>query len=85
VKSARTQDNEHNFFGLFFLVVLLIWMSVTIAFACAKAATTLHQTILKKILRVPMAFFDTTPLGRILNRFSKDQDSVDMGLPIWIR
>lgn len=42
-----------------------------------KAALRLHHNMLVTILRSPMAFFDVTPLGRILNRFSKDIEVCD--------
>ncbi|XP_043975832.1 multidrug resistance-associated protein 5 isoform X1 [Gambusia affinis] len=46
-----------------------------------RASSKLHDQLFHKILRCPMKFFDTTPTGRILNRFSKDMDEVDTRLP----
>uniref|UniRef100_A0A8C7UAX9 ATP-binding cassette sub-family C member 5 n=1 Tax=Oncorhynchus mykiss TaxID=8022 RepID=A0A8C7UAX9_ONCMY len=46
-----------------------------------QASSRLHEELFRKILRSPMKFFDTTPTGRILNRFSKDMDEVDTRLP----
>lgn len=46
-----------------------------------KASLQLHHTFLFNLLRQPMSFFDQTPIGRILARFSKDIDIVDDRLP----
>ncbi|XP_077434312.1 ATP-binding cassette sub-family C member 5 [Vanacampus margaritifer] len=45
-----------------------------------KAASVLHDKLFRRLLRSPMRFFDTTPLGRILTRFSRDMDEVDVRL-----
>ena len=37
--------------------------------------------LLRAVLFAPMAFFDTTPLGRVINRFSKDIYTIDEQIP----
>ena len=44
------------------------------------ASETLHRNLLHSILQAPQSFFDTTPLGRIISRFSKDLYSIDLEL-----
>ncbi|XP_022879360.1 ABC transporter C family member 2-like isoform X2 [Olea europaea var. sylvestris] len=41
------------------------------------AARSLHNAMLNSILRAPMVFFHTNPLGRIINRFAKDLSDID--------
>ena len=41
--------------------------------------------MLERIVSSTMAFFDTTPVGRIINRFSKDMDEVDLMIPTHIK
>ncbi|KYO19509.1 hypothetical protein Y1Q_0020453 [Alligator mississippiensis] len=49
---------------------LLVGIILT-AHGAIQASRLLHQQLLSNILRVPMSFFDTTPTGRIVNRFAK--------------
>lgn len=45
--------------------------------ATVTASVTLHNRLLGHILRLPKSFFDTNPAGRVLNRFSKDVETMD--------
>ena len=65
--------------------IALFVAALLISLGCLKAAKESHNKLLESCLRMPMSFFDTTPLGRIINRFSKDVDVVDNVLPVTIR
>ncbi|KAF9267240.1 ABC transporter [Marasmius fiardii PR-910] len=41
------------------------------------ASQKLHRAAILRVMNAPMSFFETTPLGRIMNRFSKDIDTID--------
>ncbi|CAG2106013.1 unnamed protein product [Medioppia subpectinata] len=56
-----------------------------ISFGCIGAAKQLHNIMLDRIIRAPMIFYDTTPIGRIQNRFSRNMDSVDGSLILSLR
>jgi ATP-binding cassette subfamily C (CFTR/MRP) protein 1 len=64
-----------------FLGFLVFAMQLFQQFAGYIAGRKLHWIILIGVLHAPMSFFDTTPIGRIINRFAKDIDSVDSTLP----
>ena len=57
---------------------------VILFLACAKASRIIHEKLLSRVMHSPMAFFDTNPTGRILNRFSSDVDTVDQTIPFEI-
>lgn len=59
--------------------------SLILALASVYAAQEMHLGLLTYVLRWPMELFDTTPTGRIINRFAKDVDVVDNILPAVIR
>ncbi|XP_049538577.1 multidrug resistance-associated protein 1 isoform X2 [Anopheles darlingi] len=63
-----------------FLCTLFLYIG---ALGASKA---LHKTLLVRVMRAPLtSFFDITPVGRVLNRFSKDIDTTDSDLPAALR
>ncbi|XP_017530904.3 ATP-binding cassette sub-family C member 10 isoform X2 [Manis javanica] len=55
--------------------------AVLFAAGTLRAAATLHRRLLCRVLMAPVTFFDSTPTGRVLNRFSSDVACVDDSLP----
>ncbi|KAH8891949.1 P-loop containing nucleoside triphosphate hydrolase protein [Thozetella sp. PMI_491] len=65
--------------------LLMFLFSAATSIFGARASKTMLKRAMTKVLRAPMSFFDTTPLGRITNRFSKDIDVMDNNLTDSIR
>ncbi|CAH8873037.1 unnamed protein product [Trichobilharzia szidati] len=61
--------------------LMIIAFGLFNAYSSLRAANLLHQRLLTRILHAPASFFDHTPLGRILNRFSNDVDNLDHTIP----
>uniref|UniRef100_A0A8C8XJP9 ATP binding cassette subfamily C member 8 n=1 Tax=Panthera leo TaxID=9689 RepID=A0A8C8XJP9_PANLE len=62
-------------------IVLCLVTSVTVEWTGLKVAKRLHRSLLNRIILAPMRFFETTPLGSILNRFSADCNTIDQHIP----
>ncbi|XP_017210524.1 ATP-binding cassette sub-family C member 9 isoform X7 [Danio rerio] len=82
-----TQIAEHRSYVPVFIILcaaaiaLCLITSLTVEFLGVAAATNLHHNLLNKIIHAPIRFFDVTPLGQILNRFSADTNIIDQHIP----
>ncbi|XP_037318658.2 ATP-binding cassette sub-family C member 4-like isoform X2 [Pungitius pungitius] len=56
--------------------------SLVIFRGLVMSSQVLHNNMFSAVLRTPIHFFDVNPIGRILNRFSKDISQIDSTLPI---
>ncbi|XP_008142219.2 ATP-binding cassette sub-family C member 4 isoform X1 [Eptesicus fuscus] len=63
-------------------VIFGIARSLLVFYVLVNSSQTLHNKMFESILRAPVLFFDRNPIGRILNRFSKDIGHMDDLLPL---
>ena len=81
-ESNQEQTNLYYplMFGLFSILLILtgVTRGITIIGLTLTQGRALHNHMLERLLRSPVGFFDSNPVGRILNRFSKDIGVVDL-------
>jgi len=79
----------------FYLGIFAAWSSAEVIFNALTqifyqnggwyAARTLHSTFMNAVLSVPLSWYKTTPVGRVVNRFSRDMSSIDNSLASMVR
>ncbi|XP_039049118.1 ABC transporter C family member 2-like [Hibiscus syriacus] len=80
---STTKTHGPGYYNLVYSVLSFGQVSVTLVnsywliITSLYAARRLHDAMLNSILRAPMTFFHTNPLGRIINRFAKDLGDID--------
>jgi ABC-type multidrug transport system fused ATPase/permease subunit len=69
------------YFSWFLLHAIFLWIRERLLVReCENASRTLHQQMLASIVAAKIHFFDSNPIGRIINRFSKDFYFIDTNL-----
>ncbi|KAF9175702.1 hypothetical protein BGX21_007199 [Mortierella sp. AD011] len=62
--------------AVFVTIVRMFWQF----YGSLRASRSLYEELLVSVIHAPIRFFDTTPVGRIINRFSKDFEVIDAQL-----
>ncbi|XP_073420400.1 ATP-binding cassette sub-family C member 8 isoform X2 [Dendrobates tinctorius] len=62
-------------------IIMCLATSIAVEWTGLRVAKKLHNSLLNAIILAPMRFFETTPLGSILNRFSADFNTIDQHIP----
>ncbi|XP_022257889.1 multidrug resistance-associated protein 4-like isoform X2 [Limulus polyphemus] len=84
--------NDNEFMGFYIniyiysgivggLFIFSLLQTTVFYIMCMRSSIGLHNKMFGSIVRAPISFFDNNPLGRILNRFSKDLGTIDDILP----
>ncbi|XP_049527541.1 ATP-binding cassette sub-family C member 2-like [Dermacentor silvarum] len=81
MESTRNETKPEWVIGLAVLClsdVFFGWLGAfMLAVCCRNLSNRLHDAMIRSVLRSPVHFFDATPRGRVLNRFSADIDNIE--------
>jgi ABC-type multidrug transport system fused ATPase/permease subunit len=64
----------------FVSVAVMILKNILTYWGSIRGARVMFDGLLEKIIHAPLRFYDTTPVGRILNRFGKDVSTIDLAI-----
>ncbi|QQP38800.1 ATP-binding cassette transporter sub-family C member 1 isoform X5, partial [Caligus rogercresseyi] len=75
--SANIDSNRNLYLGVYAAfgvgqALTVFVLSLSVVMFTLKASRVIHNETYDRIMKAPVSFFDATPQGRILNRFSKD-------------
>ncbi|KAI8381242.1 P-loop containing nucleoside triphosphate hydrolase protein [Radiomyces spectabilis] len=77
--------DDAYYLGVYFLIgmvalVMTTLRSLILFVGSLRASKRIHSQLLDQILHAKVRFFDTTPVGRIVNRFSSDLETIDQAI-----
>lgn len=81
------QTQEKPYYAIVFSVlvgstIIIAFMEmISVLFTALYISHKLHNRMLDKVTHAKVVFFDSNPLGRIINRFSKDINFTDLSIP----
>lgn len=78
----NTNVNVTFYLGIYLLLgvvylVIALFRECVLFWGSLNASSKIHRRLLNKVMHAKFRFFDSTPLGQLMNRFSKDVEAVD--------
>ncbi|KAG2235533.1 hypothetical protein INT48_003096 [Thamnidium elegans] len=82
LSDTEKQDNLNMYLGIYVLfnlanIITSVTRYFTMFYGGLRASRKLYILLLDRVFHAPLRFFDTTPVGRIVNRFAKDFETID--------
>ncbi|KAG8518496.1 Multidrug resistance-associated protein 1, partial [Galemys pyrenaicus] len=83
----QIRSNKLNIYGLLGLIQGLFVSSgaYVLTKGSLAASRTLHAQLLDSVLQLPLQFFETSPVGQTINRFTKDMFIIDIRFHYYLR